>query len=173
MTIPPNNDNISNVTDTNTFRSWFDATNSIITKLNPLQIYSLAAGSGDIAGITIGVNTATGVATVGLSLPVHITGPHKFGDSITFENEVKFSGLTIDIHGSTFYGNVVRSFNGKTGDISEALTGIGLPGGIENGDILVYSPNGSTLIAYSLFTGGTFDPNEPNAAFRFGGSGGS
>ena len=172
MTIPPNNDNISNVTDTNTFRSWFDATNSIITKLNPLQIYSLAAGSGDIAGITIGVNTATGVATVGLSLPVHITGPHKFGDSITFENEVKFSGLTIDIHGSTFYGNVVRSFNGKTGDISEALTGIGLPSGIENGDILVYSPNGSTLIAYSLFTGGTFDPNEPNAAFRFGGSGG-
>ena len=35
--------------------------------------------------------------------------------------------------------------------------------------MLVYSPSGSTLVAYSLFTGGTFDSNNP---FRFGGSGG-
>ena len=169
MTIPPNEDNITNVTDTNTFRVWFDATNSLIQKVNPLEIYGVTAGSGEVAGITIDINRATGAAVVGLDLPLNITGDHIFVNAITFANEVRFAGTTVDAHGATFFGNLVRSFNGQTGDITAALTGIGLPGGIENGDILVYSPNGSTLVAYSLFGGGTF---ENNAFARFGGSGG-
>ena len=32
MTIPPFGDNIGNVTDANTFRVWFDATNSFDPK---------------------------------------------------------------------------------------------------------------------------------------------
>ena len=169
MTIPPFGDNISNVTDANTFRVWFDATNSLIQKLNPLEIYGITAGVGEVAGITLDINRATGAAVIGLDLPLHITGPHKFGGGISFENEVRFKGLTVDAHGATFFGNLVRSFNGQTGDITAALTGIGLPGNIANGDMLVFAPNGSTLVAYSLFTGGTFDSNNP---FRFGGSGG-
>ena len=168
MTIPPFGDNISNITDANTFRVWFDATNSLIQKLNPLEIYGITAGVGEVAGITLDINRTTGAAVIGLDLPLHITGPHKFGGGISFENEVRFKGLTVDAHGATFFGNIVRSFNGQTGDISAALTGIGLPGNIANGDMLVYSPNGSTLVAYSLFTGGTFDNNN---TFRFGGSG--
>ena len=169
MTIPPFGDNISNITDANTFRVWFDATNSLIQKINPLEVYGITAGVGEVAGITLDINRATGAAVIGLDLPLHITGPHKFGGGISFENEVRFKGLTVDAHGATFFGNLVRSFNGQTGDITAALTGIGLPGGIQNGDILVYSPNGSTLVAYSLFAGGTFDNNN---TFRFGGSGG-
>ena len=169
MTIPPFGDNISNVTDANTFRVWFDATNSLIQKLNPLEIYGITAGVGEVAGITLDINRATGAAVIGLDLPLHITGPHKFGGGISFENEVRFKGLTVDAHGATFFGNLVRSFNGQTGDITAALTGVGLPLNIANGDILIYSPNGGTLSAYSLFTGGTFDSNNP---FRFGGSGG-
>lgn len=169
MTIPPFGDNISNITDANTFRVWFDATNSLIQKLNPLEIYGITAGVGEVAGITLDINRATGAAVIGLDLPLHITGPHKFGGGISFENEVRFKGLTVDAHGATFFGNLVRSFNGQTGDITAALTGVGLPGDIENGDILIFSPNGSTLAAYSLFTGGTFENND---AFRFGASGG-
>ena len=104
MTIPPNGDNIGTITDANTFRVWFDSTNRLITKLNPLEFYSITAGSGEVAGITIDLNRTTGAAVVGLSLPGHITGPHKFGGGITFENEVRFSGST-----GFWWGDFVRT----------------------------------------------------------------
>ena len=75
----------------------------------------------------------------------------------------------MDVSGTTLAGNVVRTLNGQTGDVITSLVGVGLPGNIANGNILVYSPNGSTLVAYDLFTGGTFDANN---SFRFGSSGG-
>ena len=65
MTIPPFGDNISNVTDANTFRVWFDATNSLIQKLNPLEIYGITAGVGEVAGITLDINRSTGAAVIG------------------------------------------------------------------------------------------------------------
>ena len=169
MTIPPNGDNIGTITDANTFRVWFDSTNRLITKLNPLEFYSITAGSGEVAGITIDLNRTTGAAIVGLDLPVHITGPHKFGGGITFENEVRVSGSTVDFGGATLFGQIVRSVNGLTGDLQLDIVGLGLPSDIAHGDILVYSPNGSTMEPYRLFTGQTFDQN---GFFRFGGSGG-
>ena len=176
MTIPPNGDNIGTITDANTFRVWFDSTNRLITKLNPLEFYSITAGSGEVAGITIDLNRTTGAAVVGLSLPGHITGPHKFGGGITFENEVRFSGSTVDFGGATLFGQVVRTVNGLTGDLTLTVTGIGVPAGMGKGDMLIY--NGSTMVAYDLFTGGSdadggFSADgDINKFFRFGGSGG-
>ena len=56
----------------------------LIQKLNPLEIYGITAGVGEVAGITIDINRATGAAVIGLDLPLHITGPHKFGGGISF-----------------------------------------------------------------------------------------
>jgi hypothetical protein len=169
MTIPPKQDTIAPILNTNTFRVWFDGTNQIIEKLNPLEFYSITADSGNNAGITVEVNRSTGAAVVGLDLPMHITGDHQFGGTIGFLDSVVFTGVTMDVSGTTLAGNVVRTLNGLTGDVVTSLVGVGLPGDIENGNILVYSPNGSTLVAYDLFTGGTFDANN---SFRFGSSGG-
>ena len=81
MTIPPFGDNISNVTDANTFRVWFDATNSLIQKLNPL-IYGITAGVGEVAGITIDINRTTVRLSSVLTFAYHRTTQVWWGISL-------------------------------------------------------------------------------------------
>ena len=101
---------------------------------------------------------------VSLQLGFHwvqvLAGNFEVPGSITFSNEVRFgSGKTVDFHGATLYGNVVRSLNGKTGDVVVGLTGINDPT-TAVGD-LVIKTTGSTFTAYSLFNG-DFDPDKGN-----------
>ena len=159
--------NLNTISLSDTFRAWFDKTNEIVVALNPLEIYGITPGSGENAGINIAVST-TGIATVGLSMPSVMTGDTEFVGGITFTGKnVLMSGGTVDFTGSTLYGNVVRTINGSTGNVTIALVGVN-DSTDGTGDILIKS--GGTLVAYNLFLGNTFDGTNRN--FRFGASGG-
>ena len=153
--------NLSTLSLSDNFRSWFDKTNEIVETLNPVEVYGVTPGS----GITVAID-ASGIATVGLSLPASVPGNAGFTGSITFSNEVRFTGKTVDVSGSTVYGNVVRTVNGSTGDVTIALTGAN-DSTSTTGDILIKT--GGTLAAYTMFQGFTLDGNR---SFRFSGSGG-
>ena len=113
--------NLDKIFLSDTFRAWFDKTNQVVDTLNPLEIYGVTHGTGEIAGITMQFGT-DGIATIGLDLPDSLTGDFTFTTGVTFQNFVSVTGLTIDIghsgHGATVYGRVVRTVNGETGDIS-------------------------------------------------------
>ncbi len=153
--------NLNTISLSDNFRAWFDKTNEIVTTFNPVEVYGITPG----IGITIGVN-ANGIATVGLSLEDATTGDTEFTGSLTFSNEVRFTGLTLNVSGATLFGNVVRSVNGLTGAVTIGLTGINDPT-TATGDMLIKS--GGTFAAYSAFNGQTFIQNMP---FRFAASGG-
>lgn len=163
-------ENLDRIYLSDTFRAWFDKTNQIITTINPIEIYGVTAGQGEVAGITIDIDS-NGIAIVGLSLPTALTGSFRFTSGVSFENEIRVSGLTLDLapsggEGATVYGRVVRSINGATGDIT--LTTVSIPGSPVDGDILYYETTGSTFHTYNLFSGGTAE----NEAFSIGSTGG-
>ena len=114
--------NLNTISLSDNFRAWFDKTNEIVETLNPVAVYGITPGT----GITIAINT-NGIATVGLSLEDATTGDTDFTGSLTFSNEVRFTGLTLDVSGATLFGNVVRSINGLTGAVTIGLTGINDP----------------------------------------------
>jgi hypothetical protein len=153
--------NLNTISLSDNFRAWFDKTNEIVGAVNPVSVYGVTPG----IGITVAIN-ANGIATVGLSLEDATTGDTNFTGSLTFSNEVRFTGLTMDVSGATLFGNVVRSINGLTGAVTIGLTGINDPT-TATGDILIKS--GGTFGAYSAFNGQTFLQNMP---FRFAASGG-
>ena len=163
--------NLNKIFLSDTFRAWFDKTNQIVNTLNPLEIYGVTAGEGEIAGLTMEFGT-DGIVTIGLDLPGSLTGDFTFTSGVTFENFVSVTGLTIDIghsgHGATMYGRVVRTVNGATGDIN--LNFLAAPGTSSDGDILYYENTGAgaTWRAYNLFSDGTAD----NGMMHIGGSGG-
>ena len=163
-------ENLDRIYLSDTFRAWFDKTNQIISTINPIQIYGVTADSGDVSGITIDIDS-NGIAYIGLSLPTALTGSFRFTSGVTFEDEVRVSGLTLDLApsggvGATMYGRVVRSINGATGDI--VLTTITIPGSPIDGDIIYYESTGSTFHTYNLFSGGT----AINDSFSIGSTGG-
>ena len=165
MVSPPTPGNtLADLLTGDTFRTWFDRTNSIINTINPIEVYGL---TNDVAlpGITFTVDSSNGIANLGLSLPGFITGDFVFGGGITFEGGlITFTGNTVDFGGATLTGNVVRTVNGKTGDVTISGAGLNLPDGLTTGDILVYNAAGETLERFSLFTGGTFEENFINFA---------
>ena len=139
------------------FITWFDRTNAIIDAVNPIEIYGLTAmagGSND--GITLAIDYSTGIYSVGFSTPAIIYGNTEFVGGITFSGDyVYFNGGTVDFTGSTLYGNVVRTFNGETGDVVFNANA-SLPGGA-NGQILVYNADAATWGAQNFFMGVTTD----------------
>ena len=118
MATPPSPGNTLDVLLTgDTFRTWFDRTNQIIGFVNPIEVYGL---TNDVLlpGITFSVDS-DGIANLGLSLPGYITGDFVFGGGITFEGDlITFAGNTVDFGGATLTGNVVRTVNGQTGDVT-------------------------------------------------------
>ncbi len=133
------------------FVTWFDRTNALIDAVNPLEIYGLTAmagGSND--GITLAINNTTGIYNVGFSTPGQIYGSTEFVDGITFSGDaIYFSGGTVDFSGSTLYGNVVRTFNGFTGDVTFSANTFLAPGA--QGQILVYNADWFNLASTKLF----------------------
>ena len=164
MATPPSPGNTLDILLTgDTFRTWFDRSNQIIGFVNPIEVYGL---TNDVLlpGITFSVDS-DGIANLGLSLPGYITGDFVFGGGITFEGDlITFAGNTVDFGGATLTGNVVRTVNGQTGDVTISGAGLNLPAGITTGDLLVYNAAGETLERYSFFTGGTYETNYINFA---------
>jgi len=157
--------NLNTISLSDNFRAWFDKTNEIVETLNPVAVYGITPGT----GITIAINT-NGIATVGLSLEDATTGDTDFTGSLTFSNEVRFTGLTLDVSGATLFGNVVRSVNGLTGAVTIGLTGINDPT-TATGDIIIKAAS-ATFEAYSLFNGTNAGSSFSNMPFRFAASGG-
>ena len=157
--------NLNTISLSDNFRAWFDKTNEIVETLNPVAVYGITPGT----GITIAINT-NGIATVGLSLEDATTGDTDFTGSLTFSNEVRFTGLTLDVSGATLFGNVVRSINGLTGAVTIGLTGINDPT-TATGDIIIKAAS-ATFEAYSLFNGTNAGSSFSNMPFRFAASGG-
>ncbi len=165
-------DNLNKIFLSDTFRAWFDKTNQIVNTMNPLEIYGVTAGRGEVAGLTMDFG-ANGIVTIGLELPNALTGDFSFNSGVTFANFVSVTGLTVDFsanggHGATLTGRVVRTINGATGDV--ALDFVAIPGNSADGDILYYenTPVGATFRTYNLFSDGTAD----NGMLHIGGSGG-
>ena len=166
-------DNLNKIFLSDTFfRAWFDKTNQIINTMNPLEIYGVTAGQGEVAGLTMDFG-ADGIVTIGLELPNALTGDFSFNSGVTFANFVSVTGLTVDFsanggQGKTLTGRVVRTINGATGDV--ALDFVAIPGNSADGDILYYenTPVGATFRTYNLFSDGTAD----NGMLHIGGSGG-
>lgn len=107
---------ISNLTYTDTFLTWFDTTNQIITNINGITVYNIIAGdgisatsSGNVFTIKHGNNVTTGVT---------------FGGSVVFNGSVSFNAGSPTISSTTISvspkisgitaGNVVR-FDGLNG----------------------------------------------------------
>lgn len=157
--------NLNTISLSDNFRAWFDKTNEIVETLNPVAVYGITPGT----GITVAINT-NGIATVGLSLEDATTGDTDFTGSLTFSNEVRFTGLTLDVSGATLFGNVVRSVNGLTGAVTIGLTGINDPT-TATGDIIIKAAS-ATFEAYSLFNGTNAGSSFSNMPFRFAASGG-
>ena len=164
--------NLNKIFLSDTFRAWFDKTNQIVNTLNPLEVYGVTAGEGEVAGITMDFGS-DGIVTVGLKLPDALTGDFTFNGGVTFANFVSVSGLTVDFapnggNGATLTGRVVRSVNGAFGDV--ALDFVAIPGNSADGDILYYENTGAgaTFRSYNLFSDGTAD----NGMMHIGGSGG-
>ena len=159
-------DNLNTIALSDNFRAWFDKTNEVVGALNPVAVYGVTPGT----GITVAIDS-NGIASVGLSLEDATTGDTMFTGSITFSNEVRFSGLTLDLHpsggnGATVFGRVVRSVNGATGDVTLSFTGVNDQTS-HTGDVLIKAAG--TLSAYTIFQGFTFDSNR---AFKVSTEGG-
>ncbi len=136
-----------------TFKVWFNTTNDLVNAINPLEIYGLTAGS----GISIDYLTNTGIAKLSFTLPNSISGSSEFTGGLTFSGDnLIFNGGTVDFTGSNVYGNVVRTVNGSTGDVTVSAI-VQLPTIGQDGDIVVFNTAGSTFEPQRFFTGETGD----------------
>ena len=154
---------IDRITTNDTFKVWFNRTNEIINAVNPIELYGISAGD----GITIDfIDETTGIAQISFSLPVGahgtaeglvIPGNASFTGGMTFSGSlVTFNGGTVDFAGSTLYGNVVRTVNGSTGDVTVTAQ-VNLGNGNEDGQILVFNATGSTFDPVMFYKGTTRD----------------
>lgn len=126
-TIPPSgttSDPVSSLFLSDTFYTWFNTTNDLINKVNPIEVYTIRGitqdgiavdyqkgGTGGFEGITID-DLGNGNFRIGYILPEKITGGHTFFQHVDFK-----SGPS---------GHIVNSFNGSTGEIIGVNTVNGL-----------------------------------------------
>ena len=84
---------ISNLTYSDTFKTWFDRTNTVINTVNGITVYNILPGDG------ITVSSSAGIFTVSHSNNVN-TGV-TFGGNIIFNGSVQFNGGSPSISTST------------------------------------------------------------------------
>jgi hypothetical protein len=100
---------ISNLLYTDTFKTWFDTTNTVISTLNGVTVYNILAGDG------ISLSSSSGIFTIGhsnnVSTGVTFAGNVKFNGTVSFASSPTISTTTINVlpkvSGLTA-GNVVR-----------------------------------------------------------------
>ena len=138
-----------------TFKVWFNRTNDLVNAINPLEIYGITVGSNTSAGAGLSLDyvSNTGIAKLSFRLPKFVrgtgngttSGTSTFLGGVTFSGSLtKFPGGTVDFTGSTLYGNVVRTVNGSTGDVTVSAV-VQLPTIGQKGDIVVFNTTGSTF----------------------------
>lgn len=118
---------ITPLTGTDTFQTWFNTTNSLITFANGVTVYSIAGSTG--IGITLASNIATisntGVLSFNGSTGT-VVGVGSVNGSTGSINLVAGSNITITQTGNTYTfasaggisGSVVTAFNGLTGGVT-------------------------------------------------------
>jgi hypothetical protein len=100
---------INNLLYTDTFKTWFDTTNTVISTLNGVTVYNILAGDG------ISLSSSGGIFTIGhsnnVSTGVTFAGNVKFNGTVSFASSPTVSSTTINVlpkvSGLTA-GNVVR-----------------------------------------------------------------
>ena len=102
MTIPSLN-------TSDTFKTWFDKTNTIISEINGITVHNIIAGDG------IGISGSSNVFTIShsnsVTTGVTFTGPVQFTNTVSFANSPSVNNIVAPISpkatGLTS-GNVVR-----------------------------------------------------------------
>jgi hypothetical protein len=86
---------ITNLAYTDTFKTWFDTTNTIINSVNGITVYNILAGDG------IGITSANNIFTIshGSSVATGVTfaGSVKFNGSVSFASSPSISSTTINV----------------------------------------------------------------------------
>lgn len=102
MTIP-------NLNTSDTFKTWFDRTNSVISEINGITIHDLKAGDG------ISLSSVSNVFTVShgnlVATGVTFTGPVNFTNSVAFSTSPTIDATVVSVSPKTAgitIGNVVR-----------------------------------------------------------------
>ena len=136
-TNPPSNDLVSNLVLSDTFYTWFNVSNDIINKLNPIEVYSISADARDYTtvgadGVTID-DLGNGNYRIGYIMPSNITGGHTFHQDINFASGVS--------------GHIVNTLNGTTGEAVAVTQVSGKPitstvAGVANIEAVVLEING-------------------------------
>lgn len=102
---PPSSDPLSSLYLSDTFYTWFNKSNDLITKVNPIEVYSITAdktfGSD---GITL-AKDGNGNHTIGYVLPNLVPNGHTFSGHIH---------LPV---GSGVSGHLINTYNGLTGSV--------------------------------------------------------
>lgn len=100
---------ITNLVYSDTFKTWFDTTNSIINSVNGITVYNILAGDG------IGITSANNIFTIShgssVTTGVTFTGNVNFNGSVSFASSPSISSTTINISpkvSGITSGNVVR-----------------------------------------------------------------
>jgi len=111
-TNPPSVEQVSNLVLSDTFYTWFNVSNDIVNKINPIEVYSISADARDYTtvgadGITID-DLGQGNYRIGYVMPSNITGGHTFHQDINFA-----AGAS---------GPIVNALNGVTGETTAVTT---------------------------------------------------
>jgi hypothetical protein len=147
-TTPPVDDQIPSLYLSDTFYTWFNNTNDLINKVNPIELYSITADTtGYLSpiqkdGITID-DLGNGNFKIGYILPTEITGGHTFTQHVRFLNGVS--------------GDIVNFVNGRTGSAQAVTTISGnaitsTVDGVANVESVLFSINGVTATTAGAMT---------------------
>lgn len=140
-TTPPSDSPITSLYLSDTFYAWHTKTNDLITKVNPIEVYSITAGvASGIEGITLS-DDGYGNYTIGYALPATIPNDHTFSGDINFQ-----AGIS---------GHVVNTFNGDTGAVEGTATISGYANGGTpdfNVEGAIFSINGVTGTSFGACT---------------------
>ncbi len=142
-----NPDPVSSLYLSDTFYTWFNVSNDLINKVNPIELYTITADTRDYLsinqadGITL-ENLGFGNWRIGYSLPANITGGHTFHQDINFGAGV--SGHVVNtVNGLTGDRIAIQTISGKTGTFS---------GGTGNIPGAIFEINGVTGTTYGVLT---------------------
>lgn len=139
---PPVDDNVASLFLSDTFYTWFNVSNDMVNKINPIEVYSITADTANYLsgsqkdGILI-TDNGNGNYNIGLQLPANITG------GITWHGDHVFNaGIS---------GHIVNNVNGRTGAVDAIQTISGrtaeFSGFTGNVPSAVFSINGVTATA--------------------------
>jgi hypothetical protein len=161
-------DPVSSLYLSDTFYTWFNVSNDLINKVNPIEVYSITADQRSYTtvgadGITID-DLGFGNFRIGYIHPANITGGHTFHGNIIFN-----AGAS---------GPFVNNVNGKTGavDAVQTVSGYtaafnGMTGNVEGAIFEINGQTGTTFGQITLDVQGVLTGDAGTIAAATGGAG--